>query len=350
VKRIKIAVFIGLALVLAIGTVLTGCGGTPAPTKDDPLILRWIASGPAGRGPVWTLMEEAKAAIETATGNTVVLELYGAGQLCEAGEIAEAIRTGVGDIGWIHPSYTPGLLPKTELVMIPLVWPTGEALIQFNAEVIEDYLEDEWADAGLKMMFPPLGEITRQLFTKDPLRSMDDFEGIEVSATSASECQMLDLLGFSAIQTPGSESYVSLEKGVTQAALMFPWAAEMSQYGDVCNCVTIINFCSNEGFIGWAMNPERYNDLPSDIREILTDELERISIEYNESQGEWDEASMTNFIAGGMEVITLNEADYALMRQKAEALIEEWVNSSGAEDAQDFADYCLSLRDKYEAE
>jgi TRAP-type C4-dicarboxylate transport system substrate-binding protein len=350
VKRIKIAVFIGLALVLVIGTVLAGCGGTPAPTKEDPLILRWIASGAAGRGPVWALMEEGKAAIEEATGGTVVLELYGEGQLCESSEIAEAIRMGVGDIGWIHPSYTPGLLPMTELVMIPLVWPTGDALIQFNTDVIADYLEDEWADAGLRMMFPPLGEITRQLFTKDPLRTMDDFEGVEVSATSASECQMLDLLGFSAIQIPGSESYVSLEKGVTQAALMFPWAAEMSQYADVCDYVTMINFCSNEGFIGWAMNPDRYNDLPSDIREILTEELARISIVYNESQGEWDEAAMANFTAGGMEVITLSEADYALMRQKAQSLIEDWVEDAVVEDAQEFADYCLSLRDKYETE
>jgi len=344
-------VFTSLALVLAVGTILSGCGGgIPTPTKENPLILRWIASGAAGRGPVWALMEEGKEAIETRTGGTVVMELYGEGQLCEAGEIAEAIRTGVGDIGWIHPSYTPGLLPKTELIMIPLIWPKGDSLVQFNTEVIADYLKEEWADVGLKMMFPPQGEIYRQLFSKNPLRSVDDFQGVKVSATSEFECKILDLIGFSAIQTPGAESYVSLEKGVTGAALMFPWAAEMSQYQEVCDYLTMINFYSNENFVGWAMNPERYEELPSDIRQILTEELERISIKYYESQGEWDDAAMANFTAGGMEVITLTAAEYALMRQLAEPLIEEWVAEAGTEEAREFADYCLNLRDKYEAE
>ena len=351
-NKAKKALFISIALILAASCVLVGCSTSgPAPTKENPLVLRWVAAGPAA-GVWWELMETYSKAIEDRTEGRVDVELYPAGALCEPLEIPEALKTGVADIGFIHPSFISGELPKTELLMIPFVFPVGEARVKMNKELMPKYLAPEWESKGIKMMLTYTGGNSRQAFSKIPIRSMEDFKGVKIAATSGIAAKALELVGFSPVNMPGQETYLALEKGVIDAATQWFWSADQSKYQEVCSYVTMIDLSADEYF-GWAMNPESLDSLPSDIKKIVEEEILAAGDSYETDQIKWDEESRQRFLDAGIEIITLTEEEHQIMKQSAQPLIEEWITTqekAGMKDARDFAEYCLKLRDKYEGD
>jgi TRAP-type C4-dicarboxylate transport system substrate-binding protein len=348
-NKTKYVLYICLALILAVNCALIGCSSsTASPTKENPLVLRWVAAGPAA-GPFWELMQKHSKLIEDRTDGRVVVELYPAGALCEPLGIPDALKSGVADIGFIHPSFIPGQLPKTELLMIPFVFPIGESRVKMNEELMPKYLVPEWANVGLKMMLPYTKGSARQAFSKIPIRSMNDFKGVKIAATSGLAAKALQLVGFSPVNMPGQETYLALEKGVIDAATQWFWSADQSKYQEVCSYVTMIDLSADE-YYGWAMNPDSYKRLPSDIRKIVEDEILSAGTEYETNTAQWDTESKQRFLDAGIEILTLTEAEHQQMIQSAQPLIEEWITTqekAGMKDAREFADYCLKLSNKY---
>ncbi|MEJ2738963.1 MAG: TRAP transporter substrate-binding protein DctP [Dehalococcoidia bacterium] len=349
-NKVKKTLFISVALILAVSCVLAGCSTSgPAPTKENPLVLRWVAAGPAA-GVFWELMETYSKKIEDRTEGRVDVELYPAGALCEPLEIPAALKTGVADIGFVHPSFIAGELPKTELLMIPFVFPVGEARIKMNEELMPKYLAPEWESVGIKMMLPYTGGNSRQAFSKIPIRSMEEFKGVKIAATSGIAAKALELVGFSPVNMPGQETYLALEKGVIDAATQWFWSADQSKYQEVCSYVTMIDLTADEYF-GWAMNPDTLKDLPSDIKKIVEEEIYAAGESYETDQVKWDEEAKQRFLDAGIEIITLTPQEHEIMKQSAQPLVEEWIatqEKAGMKDAREYAEYCLKLRDKYE--
>jgi len=211
------------------------------------------------------------------------------------------------------------------------------------------YIVPEWANVGLKMMLPYTKGSARQAFSKIPIRSMKDFKGVKIAATSGLAAKALQLVGFSPVNMPGQETYLALEKGVIDAATQWFWSADQSKYQEVCSYVTMIDLSADE-YYGWAMNPDSYKRLPSDIRKIVEEEILSAGTEYETNTAQWDNESRQRFLDAGIEILTLTEAEHQQMIQSAQPLIEEWITTqekAGMKDARDFAEYCLKLSDKY---
>jgi TRAP-type C4-dicarboxylate transport system substrate-binding protein len=372
VKSLRLAIVILLGLILVAVPLLGACGeevtppgeeeeeGPPVEEEEEeealpgePIIIRWQSSSGATTGSLWELMEETAEAVETKTEGRVIVELYPGGALCPFSEVVDGIRTGIIDIGWVDPGTVPGLLPKTELIAIPLVWPLEEGGIMMNEDLFPKYIAPEWEAAGLIMLRSVNDRMYSNFFSTDKiLQSFDDFRGVVIATSNERDANILRTLGFSPTIMPVAEIYLSLEKGVVEAAMMTNYGAQLSKYPEVCHYVTIADIGSSRG-IGLAGNPECFENMPADIAEIVEQEFVTFSQKRYELEPQWSDEAMQVFIEAGMEVITLPEDVRSLMVEKAQSLIEEWIltqENAGMEDARQFAEYCLNLREEVLAE
>jgi TRAP-type C4-dicarboxylate transport system substrate-binding protein len=357
VDKLRIAVLIGLVLVLAFIPVLGACGEevTPPPPAEEeeeeppeePIVLRWGSPVTSTTDYTYTLVEDAAKAIETRTGGRVIVEVYPAGTVCPAKELATAVITGVLDIGWVMLGYNPGLCPKSELLSLPLVWPTGEDRFELDYEVLyPEIIEPEWEDAGLIFLGYPSPSV-HQLFTTDkPVRSLDDLKGLKVCSNSEQVAEILAALGAAATVLPGADTYMALEQGVAEGSSVYLSSGQMSKYEEVCHFITLIDFGKETvGF--WAGNPITFNEtLSPELAEIVKEEVVNAGKARQDYTDLQQAEALQFFIDQGFEVFTLSAEEHALLRQLAETFVEAWIEeqeNAGMKNAREFADYLLEL-------
>jgi TRAP-type C4-dicarboxylate transport system substrate-binding protein len=350
-RLLTIAGCVCLVLICLVLPFMDACTET-GPTAENPLILRWQYQLPS-QDYGWDYMQEAAEAIETRTEGRVIVETYVAGELCPSTEVPDALASGVLDIGWIAPGYHPGKLPKTEFLSIPLVWPTGEVRVEMNKELVPKYIVPEWEAVGLKLLSDPSDQFMNyQIFSNKAIVSIDDFRGVQIGVTENDLVTLFSALGMSPMFVPGVELYTNLQKGVVDAIAMGISMGPIAHYYEVANFLILadISFCSHKG---WAMDLERFEDLPSDIAKIIEEEVREAYRRWGETGRIRNEEALPTLIEEGMEVLTLSEETRASMIQEAEVLIESWISAqedAGMKDAREFAEYCIELRDKYLAD
>jgi TRAP-type C4-dicarboxylate transport system substrate-binding protein len=351
-QKVKMTIVISLALMLVFSAIFGGCT-TPAEQEEEeePIILKWntYVSPTSVDG---AIMPEIAQAIEERTGGMVKVELYYFGTLTPVTEILDSVRTGLADIGDINPAYTPGVLPKTEIKALPQLWPVGEAGEAWLDEIAEAYLNDEWEDTGLKVIswnrYGISPWFVYQIWSREPLRSLDDFEGQQVGTFTEAMATALASIGFAPLHIPGSESYMNLEQGVSDCHAMIVMAAKSEHFEEVCSAVTKINL-SAAPLSAMAMNIESYNNLPSDLRDIVVEELTNYTDSTYEGMRDAVDESWQHFESTpDFEIIELTEAEHQIIAEAVEPALENWIvnaEAAGMSDAREFAEYCLEVRD-----
>ena len=108
-----------------------------------------------------------------------------------------------------------------------------------------------------------------------PIKTLDDWKGKVVWASSPAEAEALKLLGASPVSMDWGEGYPAIEKGVVDggtyglgAAWMLKWSA--------CKYFTAANMFSSSA--GVAINQDVFNSMPKDIQ----DSLLKVFKEYQE--------------------------------------------------------------------
>jgi len=100
--------------------------------------------------------------------------------------------------------------------------------------------------------------------TKEPIRTMEDFEGKKLRTLSGPPTEAMKLLGAAPLYVPAPEIYLSVEKGVIDG-VNFPWVGiSIFGLGEVIQYYTEVGISYNTSLL--AMNLDTWNSLPSDIQ------------------------------------------------------------------------------------
>ena len=159
-------------------TVEVGAGPTLAPGETIELIVANYFPAPAGQS---TLLEEFCLELEERTGGRVQAEYFTGGTLLGPTAMFQGVLDGVADIGYSHVYYTPGRMPVTEGLGLPLGYTTAWV----GGHVMDDFYDEfgpfpEWD--GVKVLWLNASTPSAIATRGAPIRALEDLEGLVIRA------------------------------------------------------------------------------------------------------------------------------------------------------------------------
>lgn len=338
-----------LAVLLVLGMVfVSGCSQT-TPEKGT-VELKLAHFFPATHPAETELIQPWSKAIEVATEGRVKVTSYPQQTLAQADAIYDGVVTGIADMGLSCFSYTRGSFPLLEVFELPgVTYQNSKVASKVAWEGIQELNPQEVQDTKLMMVF---ATGPGDLYTKVPVRVLDDLKGLELRATGLS-AKTLGVLGANPIAMAQSEAYEALSKGVVKGNLgpievLQGWKqAEVTQY------LTLTPFLYNTLFF-ITMNQGKWDSLePKDqiaIQEVNDKFFEEVAMGLWDKQNE----SALNYAVNekGMEVFKLSQEEQDKWISIINPILDDFVgqmNSQG-QPGQEILDTVKSLADKYNLE
>ncbi len=339
-----------LALSLAF---VTGCGQTTIPSaqeKPEPVELKLAHFFPATHPAETDLIQPWGKAIEDATEGRVKITSYPAQTLSQADAVYDGVISGISDVGLSCFSYTRGSFPVLEVFELPgITYANSKVASKVAWEGIKQLNPKEVQDTKLLMVFTTG---PGDLYTKVPVRSLDDMKGLELRATGLS-AKTLQALGATPVAMAQSEAYESLAKGVVKGNLGPVEVLQGWKQAEVTEYLTLTPFLYNTLFF-ITMSLDQWNSLdPKDQAAV-----EAVSEKFFEetAMSLWDKQNESALKYAvdkkGMEVINLTQEEQDKWISLVKPIQDEYVaqmNQKG-EPGQEILDLVKNLADKYNKE
>jgi len=346
-----------VCLVLMMAFVLTGCSSKEETSaKNDSgeaqkkVELRLAHFFPGTHPAETELIQPWAKAIEEATDGKVNIISYPSQTLLQADAIYEGVVSGIADIGLSCFSYTRGRFPVLEVFELPGVnYNNSKAASKVAWDGIRELNPAEVEDTKLLMVF---ATGPGDLFTKVPVRNLEDIQGLELRATGLS-AKTIEALGGIPVAMPQSDAYEALSKGVVKGNLSPVEVLRGWRHAEVTDYLTLTPFLYNTLFFV-TMNLDTWNSLTSEVQGIV----EAVSEKYFEeiAMGLWDkqnEAALKWAIeATKQEIFTLSDEEKARWIKLVNPIQDEYVEKMDKQglNGREILDLIVNLAEKYNKE
>jgi TRAP-type C4-dicarboxylate transport system substrate-binding protein len=170
-----------------------------------------------------------------------------------------------------------------------------------------------------------------QMFTKRPVSSMADIQGLKIRTGGGVAEKVARALGASAFVKPAPESFELLKSGVADG-VFFPLESVVSfKLDTVLEQATLFPGGMYSSAFGFFMNEDKWNKLPRQDQEAL----EKISGEWiaRHAGNSWDVADQRGLEAlkkSGVKIVNANPELVAEVRKRSAPIIDEWVQQASA--------------------
>lgn len=338
--------------VLVILLAVVGCSSTGSGDGDGDqvTVLKLAHFFPSTHPAETDLIQPWAKAVEEATGGKIRIESYPGETLLKADAVYDGVVDGIADMGLSCFAYTRGHFPVLEVFELPgITYRTSEAASKTAWNGIKKINPEEIRDTRLMMV---ITTGPGDLFTKDPVRNIDDLQGLEVRATGLS-AKTLEMLGATPVAMPQSDAYEALSKGVVRGNLSPIEVLQGWRHAEVTDYLTLTPFLYNTLFFV-NMNLDVWNSLSSDIQSAIESVSEQYF--YDVAAGLWDqqnEAALKWAVdETGMEVITLSEEEIEKWIDMVKPIQDEYVASMEEKgfSGREILDIVKNLAKKYDQE
>lgn len=341
-----------LMMFMVVLLALTGCSSSGAPDQGETkaIELKLAHFFPSTHPAETELVQPWAKAIEEATNGQVKIISYPGQTLLQADAVYDGVVNGIADMGLSCFSYTRGRFPVLEVFELPgIIYSNSKVASKVAWEGIKQLNPQEVQDTKL-MMVMTTGP--GDLFTKVPVRSLNDLQGLEIRATGLS-AKTLETLGATPVAMPQSEAYEALSKGVVKGNLSPVEVLQGWKHAEVTDYLTLTPFLYNTLFF-ITMNNDQWNSLPPDVQKSIEEVNEKYFEEV--AMGLWDkqnEAALKWAVdETGLEIIELPEEEAQQWISLVKPVQDDFVtkmNEKGL-DGQQILDTVKQLADKYNQE
>jgi len=210
--------------------------------------------------------------IEAATDGRVKITVYAAGTLLKGPETYDGVVRGVADIGMQPPQWSPGRFPAWTVFELPgLYLPNPEVAAKVTWEAFKSI--DALTPPDSKMLYA-FSTGPGAVYSKNPVRTLEDLKGMEVYATGAT-ADIAKAWGAIPVGGDRSEVYLSLQKGIIDGDISGPPEVLLGyREAEVIDYITLLEGQAgipgfyNKSFLVF-MNLDKWNALPPDIQEAF---------------------------------------------------------------------------------
>jgi TRAP-type transport system periplasmic protein len=242
----------------------------------------------------------------------------------------DAVRDGLVDLSYVTASYTPA---RHVLPLMPELPGSGEtALINSVAysRIYWKHFHKVGEYKGVKL----LGVFTHgpgQMFTKKPVRSIADVQGLKIRTGGGIAEKVARALGASAFVKPAPESYELLSSGVADG-VFFPLESIISfKLDTVLEQATLFPGGMYSSAFGLFMNEDKWNKLTRQDQEAI----EKIAGEHvaRLAGRSWDEADKKGLDAlrkSGVKIVHADAAFVAEVQKRSAPITDDWIKKASA--------------------
>ena len=341
-------------LMLTVLLVLSGCSSNTSSGDSEeaiePVELKLAHFFPATHPAETDLILPWSKAIEEATEGRVVITSYPAQTLLPADGIYDGVVNGIADMGLSCFSYTRGRFPVLEVFELPgITYSNSKVASRVAWEGIQELNPEEVQDTKLMMV---ISTGPGDLYTKEPITSLEDLQGLELRATGLS-AKTLEALGATPVAMAQSEAYEALSKGVVQGNLGPIEVLKGWRQAEVTENLTLTPFLYNTLFF-ITMNEETWNSISPEDQEIILS----VNQQYFEEVGMslWDAQNEDALTWAkedqGMKVFTLSQEEQDKWKGLLKPIQDEYVNKMNEKglQGQEILDTVNELAETYNAE
>ncbi|MEL7567182.1 MAG: TRAP transporter substrate-binding protein [Dehalobacterium sp.] len=333
-----------------------GCGNTASAPEEEgqeeqkTVELKLAHFFPSTHPAETELVQPWAKAIEEATEGRVKITSYPGQTLLQADGIYDGVVSGIADLGLSCFSYTRGRFPVLEVFELPgITYANSKVASKVAWEGIKQLNPEEIQDTKLMMV---LTTGPGDLYTKVPVRTLNDLKGLELRATGLS-AKTLEALGATPVAMAQSEAYESLSKGVVQGNLGPVEVLQGWRQAEVTDYLTLTPFLYNTLFF-ITMNIDKWNSLSAEDQQAI----EAINEQYFEqvAMSLWDkqnEAALKFAVdENGMEVINLPEEEASKWIDLVKPIQDDFVKKMDQQglNGQEILNTVTELSEKYNAE
>ncbi|HVN95154.1 MAG TPA: TRAP transporter substrate-binding protein DctP [Syntrophorhabdaceae bacterium] len=243
------------------------------------------------------------AKIEKETNGRVKFKPFWGGAIIGArAEAMDEMAKDVADVGFISPGQakTGYDIAKAMFLFFTGVNPADEQRIFF--EVLKKFPEIEAEYKGLKVMCWSSGT-QYDLLTRKPVRKLADMKGMRVK-TLGEITSVLKDLGVEGVNSPMTEVYVSMQKGILDGGFVTYNTLETLRLSEVAKYYTVLNLV-RPSTGSRVMSLVAWNKLPPDIQKVFLNNIEWYSKEADRDVIKDDNSGKEYGKKNGVEYITL---------------------------------------------
>ncbi len=282
---------------------------------------------PMDRGVMTPLAEELNAATEGA----LTIRIYPAGELGK-GPVQQYKRvvTGVADIAFGIPSYTPTQFKKTVMVHMPGLFKSGEEATNALWDNL-DAIEDEYSETKLLGLWAnnPSVLLTRE----KPVRTLADIEGLKIRTPNPVMAEVVKAWGGIPVSMPTPDVYNAMNTGVVDAVMIGPSGIRSYKLNEIAEHATV-NIPSAVDSFYLLMNRNSWDDL-SDAHKQKLDGLTGRKLSLRGARAFYDagQAGINLARDSGVNIIEIDanaDAEFrAAMAGAVDTLVDKTTEETG---------------------
>ncbi len=298
------------------------CLAKPSVAAESVIRLKYANFNPPTQG-LSVLSDQWCKELEKRTNGRVKVAFFPAGTLVSANQTYDGVVKGIVDIGFSIMSYTPGRMPLSEVIVLPLGYKSGAQATRLANAFYQKFKPHEFDDVKLFYLH---AHGPGYFHTKTPVNKIEDLKGLRIKG-DANTSKVIAAAGATPTTMPMLETYDALKRGLADGVLLPMETLKGWKFGEVCN-YTYENHGNSYGngfFI--AMNKERWNSLPKDIQQII----DKLNAEWFEKQAKlWndmDDEARDFAIKNGHKIVLAGADEEARMKQMMQPILSAYVKS-----------------------
>src|SRR5438067_1565394 len=267
--------------------------------------------------------------VEKATGGRVKFTMLPKHPSAPPGTF-DAVRDGLVGLASVAAAYAPARHGLPLMAELPGAGDTALANAVAYSRIYWKHFHKVGEYKGVKL----LGVFTHgpgQMFTKKPVRSIADVQGVKIRTGGGVAEQVAKALGASAFVKPAPESYELLKSGVADG-VFFPMESIISfKLETVLEQATLFPGGMYSSSFGFFMNEDKWNRLPKQDQEAI----EKISGEWiaRHAGRSWDEADRKGLEAlqkSGVKIVNADATMVAEVRKRSAPIVDDWIKQASA--------------------
>lgn len=253
-------------------------------------------------------------------------------------ELYRQVRDGVADIIWTLPGYTPGVFPRLEVFELPGVHLGDARATNLAMWDMKDAYAEDLKDVHVLAAHVHAGQAIH--LTKKDVRTVDDVKGLKLRTPTRTGSWMIEAWGAEPVGMPVPDLPQAMSLGVVDGGLV-PFEvvpplklAELVSYSVEGEGV---NSRFGTSTFLFAMNKDRYDSLPDDLKEIIDRNSGRdFAAEIGTVWNDVEEVGKKMINGGKGQVVKLTPQQKATFDGPAETVANRWIeeaNSNGIDGA-----------------
>jgi TRAP-type transport system periplasmic protein len=248
-------------------------------------------------------------AVAEASDGEVTITIYAAGELgAGPGQQYRRAVTGIADIAFNLPQYTPAQFRRSVLLHVPGLFESPEQATRTIWREI-DALEEDFTQVELLAFWTNNPSL---LFSRNrPVRSLQDFQGLKVRVPDPVTAAIVEAWGGVPVSLAATETYNAMSTGIVDAVMIDASAVGSYSLQEVTRYATL-NIPGALSTFTLIMNRDAWDRLSEEQQDLLREHTgEELSLRAAEAFRAVGERGIETLRAADVELVELDEAALA---------------------------------------